>query len=251
MDKTCCPQYTIRCNVNQFQPTKSQRKVIKKVQNYISKKDADLSSSQETGKNRHSKEKKDSNSLKQKSNEERKDVEIGKAKHIRKQKYLQKLIDIGHVVDSSKLMSNNTAKTLDELVQNQGKFSLNTKILQSETESKHKFELRLVKADLSDDNFMSSLRESFLVYQKYQMTVHHDSKNDCDIQTYAGFLCDSPLVYESTDKLMYGSFHQQYLVDDAIVCVAVLDILPHCVSSVYLYYDPDWWGQNSSLSPGK
>merc|ERR1712173_187344 len=23
-----------------------------------------------------------------------------------------------------------------------------------------------------------------------------------------------------------------------------------CVSSVYLYYDPDWWGQKPTLSPG-
>lgn len=35
-----------------------------------------------------------------------------------------------------------------------------------------------------------------------------------------------------------------------IVCVAVLDILPGCLSSVYLYYDPDWWGQKPNLSPG-
>ena len=250
MDKTCCPQYTIRCDVNQFQPSKSQRKVIKKVQNYILREEKDSSSSQETEKNMDLKEKKECASLKQSSNEEKMRGKIGKAKHFRKQKYLQKLIDNGQMIDSSSSVTNNTPKTLNELVQQQERFSLNTKILLSEAESKHKFELRLVKADLSDDYFMSSVRESFLVYQKYQMKIHQDSKSDCDIQTFAGFLCDSPLVYKSTDKLIYGSFHQQYIVDDAIVCVAVLDILPHCVSSVYLYYDPDWWGQNPSLSPG-
>lgn len=36
----------------------------------------------------------------------------------------------------------------------------------------------------------------------------------------------------------YGSFHQRYFIDDRLVAVAVLDILPHCFSSVYVYYDP-------------
>lgn len=44
----------------------------------------------------------------------------------------------------------------------------------------------------------------------------------------------------------YGSFHQQYWLDDRIVAVGVIDILPTCVSSVYLYYHPDF----SSLSLG-
>lgn len=44
----------------------------------------------------------------------------------------------------------------------------------------------------------------------------------------------------------YGSFHQQYLLDGRIVAVGVIDILPTCVSSVYLYYHPDF----ASLSLG-
>jgi arginine-tRNA-protein transferase len=36
----------------------------------------------------------------------------------------------------------------------------------------------------------------------------------------------------------YGTFHRQYVVDGRIVAVGVLDVLPHCVSSVYLFYDP-------------
>ncbi len=44
----------------------------------------------------------------------------------------------------------------------------------------------------------------------------------------------------------FGSFHQQYWLDGRLICVGVLDILPTCVSSVYLYYDPDFF----FLSPG-
>lgn len=44
----------------------------------------------------------------------------------------------------------------------------------------------------------------------------------------------------------YGSFHQQYWLDGRIVAVGVIDVLPSCVSSVYLYYHPDF----ASLSLG-
>ena len=176
-----------------------------------------------------------------------------KSKQLRKQKYVDKLLKAGEVVSIEDNQNRfNRAKDLKELVPEQNSFLLNTKILQSEENSKHKFEMRLVKADLNDSFFMSSLQESYRVYRSYQTKIHHDKPYECDIQTFAGFLCDSPLVYEREEegRLVYGSYHHQYLVDGAVVMVAVLDLLPGCVSSVYLYYDPDWWGQCPGLSPG-
>ena len=38
----------------------------------------------------------------------------------------------------------------------------------------------------------------------------------------------------------YGSYHQKYYIDNVLIAVAVLDILPFCVSSVYFFYDPDY-----------
>lgn len=38
----------------------------------------------------------------------------------------------------------------------------------------------------------------------------------------------------------YGSFHQQYWIDNKLVAVGVIDILPKCVSSVYFFYDPEY-----------
>ena len=35
MNKTCCPQYTIKCDATQFQMTKSQKKILKKFRNFI------------------------------------------------------------------------------------------------------------------------------------------------------------------------------------------------------------------------
>ena len=47
-------------------------------------------------------------------------------------------------------------------------------------------------------------------------------------------------------EMGYGSFHQQYWLGDRMVAVGVVDILPTCVSSVYLYYHPEF----ASLSLG-
>lgn len=45
----------------------------------------------------------------------------------------------------------------------------------------------------------------------------------------------------------YGSFHQLYRLDDELIAIGVLDILPNAVSGVYFIYDPKW----SALSLGK
>lgn len=37
-----------------------------------------------------------------------------------------------------------------------------------------------------------------------------------------------------------GSYHQCYRLDGKLIAVAVLDLLPSGLSSVYLYYDPDY-----------
>lgn len=35
----------------------------------------------------------------------------------------------------------------------------------------------------------------------------------------------------------YGAYHQHYYIDNNLVAVGVIDILPNCISSVYLFYD--------------
>ena len=47
--------------------------------------------------------------------------------------------------------------------------------------------------------------------------------------------CVSFLVQKSGP---YGGFHHHYLLDGELIAVGVVDILPRCLSSVYLFYDP-------------
>jgi arginine-tRNA-protein transferase len=76
-----------------------------------------------------------------------------------------------------------------------------------------------------------------------QIAVHNDSA--VKVNSYCRFLVDSPLVYVppetdgSTPVCGFGSFHQQYRIDGKLVAVGVVDILPSCLSSKYLFWDPD------------
>lgn len=105
----------------------------------------------------------------------------------------------------------------------------------------HTFETRLVFAQTSDQEFYKSYQESFKVYKQYQVAVHADPPAKVTSTQFKRFLCDAslePRAVPGGPSHGLGGFHQQYLIDGKIVCVGVLDVLPNCVSSVYLYYDP-------------
>ncbi|KAE9594326.1 putative arginyltransferase [Lupinus albus] len=95
--------------------------------------------------------------------------------------------------------------------------------------------------------------EEFALYRRYQLKVHNDKPDHVTEDSYRRFLVDTPLlhVYPTGDSTVppsgFGSFHQQYLIDDQLVAVGVVDILPNCLSSKYLFWDPDF----ALLSLGK
>ena len=117
--------------------------------------------------------------------------------------------------------------------------------LETSSNPKHKWELKLVPVNAADKTFSSSFSETVSVYQKYQQVIHNDSPDKCTEKQFKRFLCNSPLQTDAEGP-PFGSFHYQYWIDERIAAVGVLDILPHCVSSVYLYYDPHF----AFLSPG-
>ncbi|XP_047173031.1 arginyl-tRNA--protein transferase 1 [Vigna umbellata] len=95
--------------------------------------------------------------------------------------------------------------------------------------------------------------EEFALYRRYQLKVHNDKPQNVTENAYRMFLVDSPLlqVFPNGDSTIppcgFGSFHQQYLIDGQLVAVGVIDILPKCLSSKYLFWDPDF----AFLSLGK
>ncbi|XP_072480577.1 arginyl-tRNA--protein transferase 1 isoform X1 [Notamacropus eugenii] len=104
-------------------------------------------------------------------------------------------------------------------------------------------QVRLVPVSFEDPEFKSSFHQSLSLYAKYQMAIHKDTAAECGEAEFTRFLCSSPLEAETPPNgpdCGYGSFHQQYWLDGKIIAVGVIDVLPYCVSSVYLYYDPDY-----------
>uniref|UniRef100_A0A3P9NWE8 Arginyl-tRNA--protein transferase 1 n=1 Tax=Poecilia reticulata TaxID=8081 RepID=A0A3P9NWE8_POERE len=275
MKKTCCPQYTIRCHALNFQPSKSHKKILKKMSKYISK--GDLPAAQEDGKKHwRTREPMDSvceeagpreptkvcqSDLKTNSSSSlilqfcfdshssSSGAGLGadpsrppsrKAKDLRRERRLQKdqKRQHGAGVSPAKPAHTNQTKTLEEFISE----SL-------EDSSSDRLEVRLVRSNPPNPQFKASFDASYQVYKLYQMAIHKDPPDKPSESQFRRFLCDSPLEAEHSPdgpEMGYGSFHQQYWLDGRIIAVGVIDILPTCVSSVYLYYHPDF----TSLSLG-
>ncbi|XP_074532520.1 arginyl-tRNA--protein transferase 1 isoform X2 [Halichoeres trimaculatus] len=300
MNKTCCPQYTIRCHALKFQPSKSHKKILKKMSKFLSKGELPQDQNEgepmdsvceETGPCEPSRplevkcpavidlktetaecpnitegQKEVSDAAPTSSETSRKDqvsvpdgrttpkAGVGadtsrppcrKAKDLRKERRLQKE-QMRHNDGASPIVSPTPTATSQT---NQPK-PLEDFISESSTEnSPHCLEVRLVPVSFEDPQFTGTYEQSAELYARYQMAIHGDDPSECSKSEFRRFLCDSPLEAEySPDgpEVGYGSFHQQYWLDGRIVAVGVIDILPTCVSSVYLYYHPDF----ASLSLG-
>eukprot|EP00842_Homolaphlyctis_polyrhiza_P005180 jgi/Hompol1/5663/HPOL_002051-RA len=119
---------------------------------------------------------------------------------------------------------------------------------------KHVLKVTLIRSKFEQDTFE--------LYKKYQIAIHKDPPSRITPEQFTQFLVDSPIqaetVYTATTSgdplsnssiisgfdptaIAYGSFHQKYYMDDRLIAVAVLDILPSCVSAVYFMYDPDFY----------
>ncbi|XP_015173941.1 PREDICTED: arginyl-tRNA--protein transferase 1 isoform X2 [Polistes dominula] len=104
-----------------------------------------------------------------------------------------------------------------------------------------KLEIKLLR--VMTEEFLNTLDKSINLYQKYQMAVHGDEPQECTEQSFMNFLVKSPLqewTPENGPPQGYGSFHEQYWLDNELIAVGVIDILPSCVSSVYFFYDPEY-----------
>jgi arginyl-tRNA--protein-N-Asp/Glu arginylyltransferase len=91
--------------------------------------------------------------------------------------------------------------------------------------------------------------DEYRIYRAYQMSVHKSKESECKERSYRRFLVDSPLRTVRTPDgppQGYGSFHIRYSLGGRLFAVGVVDILPQCLSSVYLFFDPAY----SQLSPG-
>ena len=244
MNETCCPQYTIRCRVDGFKLSKSHKKVLRKFRKFIvdgrdieaggKQEGMEVGSQEESSNSDKAEERmvKAETKVKLSMGADPDKPKMDKAKDIRRRKALAK--QQTHLeTKKAKKAEKNQEKTLKDYLDEP--FPEN---------SKHKFEIRTLAAQRSNPAFEATFEETHKLYQKYQVKIHKDVPTKCTPTQLTRFLCNSSLDGEDDDDggehSLSGAFHQQYLIDGKIVAVGVVDILDKCVSSVYLFYDPDY-----------
>ncbi|XP_033342621.2 arginyltransferase 1 isoform X5 [Megalopta genalis] len=121
--------------------------------------------------------------------------------------------------------------------QNQGK-SLE-ELFDETLRGTNRLEIKLVR--IKSDEFLESFDATADLYKKYTMAIHGESEDTCDKKSFLYFFVQHPLepwTPENGPPCGYGAFHEQYWLDNELIAVGVIDILPHSVSSVYFFYDP-------------
>ncbi|CAM6000605.1 unnamed protein product [Sphagnum balticum] len=318
LNRTCCPAYTIRCDASAFKLSKSQKKVLKRMNRFLEddekRKCFDRRGENEmqmqmmvennvSGDVSISKEKimvKDVTSFKKvthsqgdqegssgivnktedepnhivedkvnKVNKDNKDQALPldcashsmqkkmKSKLFRKERKLRKIMERekcteedGKLIMAEEMKRKNKMRSLESYIDE----SMESHKLGKE--KKHKLQIRYVST--SEDDHEETFNLSHSLYRKYQINIHKDKESDCAPKQFRRFLTDTPIQAEMIDpsssdnsssdnddslSLPYklGSYHMQYwLDDDKLIAVGVIDVLPSSVSSVYLYYDPDY-----------
>ncbi|KAF3008623.1 Arginyl-tRNA--protein transferase 1 [Curvularia kusanoi] len=103
-------------------------------------------------------------------------------------------------------------------------------------EPAHRFEVTLEPATFT--------AEKFELFRDYQSHVHKEKSSEISQGGFKRFLCTSPLQRTSREvngkSQELGSFHQCYRLDGRLIAMGVLDLLPHCVSGVYMLYHSDY-----------
>ncbi|KAG9321465.1 hypothetical protein KVV02_003592 [Mortierella alpina] len=218
---SCCRQYTIRLNTSQFVPSKHQRKTVSRVNRYMKKQYVPLKISRE------SIAREDTAALEEHSPS----PEPAHSTTSTRRKSISPPLGKGdtHPAD---FVQNIHAADLDKM---------------DPGSSWRQFKVVLEPAAFTT--------EKYDLYCEYQRGIHQVPSSMLSRESFDGSVTRSPLSTEAltlddqkcSGFVGYGTYHQCYYVDNKLVAVAVLDILPRCVSSNYFFYDPSL----SSLSLGK
>ena len=112
---------------------------------------------------------------------------------------------------------------------------------------KHKYTI-----ELTDKIQLEPSDERYLLYSKYQLIVH---KETTTVEACNNFLALSPIAKKEIKLPLdlnkktkhpelypkyYGTYNLIHRIDDKIVAVTVIGILPNYLESHYCYYDPDF-----------
>ncbi|XP_045582093.1 arginyl-tRNA--protein transferase 1 isoform X4 [Procambarus clarkii] len=256
MDKTCCPMYTIKCDILEFKLSKSQKKILKRIHRYLSHGDV-----------------KEERSL---GNDNSGNIQ-GNPEYVKPRlESTQDLSSVSLSANATNTRKNSEPYTLEtnDGSLNSKKACVNPKMEKNvschktnlESSSQHSFQAKKVTSTGPDPNrppcrkakeVRRERKEAKLAKIAQEAVTRGESPMDTkkfkpsNTQKTLEDYINEPLPENPAHNLEgwhphtgpqqgYGSFHHQYWLDGRLIAVGVLDILPHCVSSVYLYYDPEF-----------
>ncbi|KAK9883144.1 hypothetical protein WA026_001342 [Henosepilachna vigintioctopunctata] len=296
MHETCCPLYTIKCNALNFRPSKSQKKVIKKMNKFLHigmlknlddqkvseesiiqgqcfldnyrecpNKNIGLNFLSQIGSNSDDycgmneevnlQVKKESISAVPTVGESNDKYDSGSSS---KEKYFKKGVGadpnkppcikakLMRLENRLKKKGHSSKSMTDSSNFELGK-SLEDFMNETSVDDKLQLKTKLIEPSYSLEEWKTYEQLEFDLFKKYQMIIHNDPPYKNTLEGFLRFLVNTPLKKQGSigSKLSaanptYGSYHQQYWLDDKLIAVGVIDILPKCVSAVYFFYDPDY-----------
>ncbi|XP_066976449.1 arginyl-tRNA--protein transferase 1 isoform X3 [Macrobrachium rosenbergii] len=265
MNRTCCPLYTIRCDASEIRLTKGQKKVLKRVHRYLSHGDIKPEGGKipdneqcvsPTGNQEYVKPKFDT--TKDLSMVSVSPAAIKNAKGTCTASAREpncsisgEVLPVDGSVDSNS-HSQNSGKVIQPVRGNDTR-NLSPKsphqVAGPDPSKPPCRKSKLIRLERREAK-LAKRREEASSRGESLMEVTKSKSSNNTPKSLEDFL-NEPLPESPAHKLEpwhpgcgplsgYGSFHHQYWLDDRLIAVGVLDILPHCVSSVYLYYDPEF-----------
>ena len=269
MSKTCCPMYTISCHAPKFLISKSQKTVLKRMNKYLvdgieAKSKGPPTPKDEAEAKSSGASSTDSNAVSGSDTKSAKTFRPGdgadsskppcrKAKVLRQERKAKKKEQATSGVSEESEMETTTKRSSSEgnpvedflKVGPDGKKPLEAFLILPDAKPGsshvHNLEVKWVQSSPPSAEFKATLQESHALFKKYQMTIHHEKEDDCKLSSFKRFLCESPLISKKGKEgwpCDYGSYHQHYRIDGKLIAVGVVDVLPKCLSSVYVFYDP-------------
>lgn len=236
---SCCPQYTIRLDVHKFKLSRSQKRVLRQMNEFLVHGRKPSHKMNENGKACGTK----NNSMREHplppertKEDANHSVVSNKKRNIRLERCFENMRKAGIDIEEAKRFNAAKEEAKPRTVESY--------VLPYENSHAHKLEVRLV--DLNSNEMYEKTRESFELYRKYQMRVHNET--DVTFGGYHYFLLKTPLFDDDDDLpesykddgITFGTYHEHYLLDGKLIAVGVLDIMPRGVSSNYMFYDPDY-----------
>ncbi|XP_030380383.1 arginyl-tRNA--protein transferase 1 isoform X2 [Scaptodrosophila lebanonensis] len=282
-NETCCPCYTIKCDALEFRLSKSNKRVMRRMNRFlrdgkreVNEQDNQMSTSANGGGDGGATGDNECEELIQLPNKAPVNIDVDQVAALAKAQQQHRRAEM---IETLKKESSNTSGSAKislslstaasnpprkkakqmRLERRQAKLgeagtpksenpkskaltqekSLRDFLAEPSDNNKHKLKLRLVHVD--GEEFKCTLPQSYALYKKYQILIHNDTPENKN--AYLEHLKVSPMKNEKSQvgpPMGYGSFHQQYWLDDKLIAVGVIDILPCSISSVYFFYDPDY-----------